>query len=86
MEDSIIYKGQYFYIVESYIEKRKTPILDILVEDEDGPFLLGEIKWFGAWRKFCFYPSSDTVWDNKCLQELVNFLNDYNKEYRNRSK
>lgn len=77
--EKVIYNGQYFIIYEKRIEGRKTPILKILgAYSED----LGEIKWYGAWRKFCFYPSTDTIWDNKCLEELLKFINEYNSEWR----
>lgn len=39
---------------------------------------IGQIKWYGAWRKFCFYPNGDTIWDNKCLEQIIAFLNQVN--------
>ena len=75
----LIYQTQYFIVYETYYPKRKTPILNIVSKDGSE---LGEIKWFGRWRKFCYYPYSNTVWDNKCLTNLVTFLNEYNSKWR----
>ena len=44
--------------------------------------LLGTIKWYNHWRKYCFYPESNIIWDNKCLMELVKFLDKINYEYK----
>ena len=77
----VIFECNYFMISEEIVEGRKTPILHI--HSNEG-YYLGDIKWYGAWRKFCFYPNQDTVWDNKCLSELLNFLEQYNKEWRNK--
>lgn len=45
---------------------------------------LGQIRWFSSWRKFCFYPNMDTIWDNKCLCEVVEFLDTINKDYKSK--
>lgn len=75
------YIGEYFYICESYIENRKTPILTIYEYNDN---ILGQIKWFGRWRKFCFFPNDNTVWDYKCLSELNAFLDEFNKEWKSK--
>ena len=41
---------------------------------------LGEIKWFGAWRQYCFYPEGNTIFDRKCLTYINNFLEEINKK------
>lgn len=87
MEDNlyekVIYESNYFKISELYYKNRKTPVLTIYSKEG---YNLGEIRWYGAWRKFCFYPNEDTIWDNKCLEEIVSFLNKYNKDWRNKSE
>ena len=35
---------------------------------------LGEVKWFAHWRKYCFFPSRDTVFDQGCLREISDFI------------
>ena len=79
----IIYTGEYFNIEEQTYENRKTCILVIYTKDN---FELGQIKWYGAWRKYCFYPNSNTIWDNKCLIEVLDFIKEYTDYYKNNKK
>jgi hypothetical protein len=39
-----------------------------------GALLIGQIKWHGPWRKYCFFPEGDTLWDKNCLQEVCGFI------------
>lgn len=34
---------------------------------------LGRIRFFGRWRKYCFYPNVNTLFDNLCLTEISEF-------------
>jgi len=34
---------------------------------------LGKICFFGRWRKYCFYPDTDTLFDYLCLNEISYF-------------
>ena len=45
-----------------------------------GGIALGEIKWFGQWRKYSFWPFNYTTWDNNCLNEVVAFMDKAMKE------
>lgn len=36
--------------------------------------VLGTINFFPRWRKFVFRPHKDTVFDNGCLMEIVEFM------------
>lgn len=31
---------------------------------------LGEIKWFGRWRQYAFYPAEGTIWNPDCLADI----------------
>jgi hypothetical protein len=37
---------------------------------------LGTIKWYGAWRQYCFFPEADCVFNNGCLKDIIEFIND----------
>lgn len=37
---------------------------------------LGLIKWMGAWRRYCFFPYEETLYDTKCLAEIIQFIAD----------
>lgn len=75
----IVKQNEYFRIIKENLANRKTPIYHI--ETLNG-IPLGEIKWYGAWRKFCFFPYEETVWDMKCLTDIIKFLDKTNKEWR----
>ena len=35
---------------------------------------LGIIKWHCGWRKYVFYPYSDTLFEQDCLRDIANFI------------
>jgi len=37
-------------------------------------FLLGEIKWYPAFRCYSFFASSNTIFETQCLQDIANFI------------
>ena len=43
------------------------------VSSNDQSNYLGTIRWYAQWRRYCFFPKSDTVFDQGCLGELANF-------------
>jgi hypothetical protein len=43
------------------------------VEDKDGGFL-GEIKWFARWRRYGFFPQPGTVFEQICMREISDFV------------
>ena len=43
------------------------------VRSKNGAALLGHIKWFGRWRRYCFFPEPETAFDEKCLREIAAF-------------
>lgn len=51
---------------------RKTTTYE--VRNLDKTILLGHIKWHGAWRKYCFFPQGDTIFDAICLQDIIMFI------------
>ena len=36
--------------------------------------LLGEIKWYPSFRKYCFFPEANTVWESICLEDIKEFI------------
>lgn len=50
----------------------KTKVYQVLSKNGD---LLAKINWFPAWRKYTFFPELGTIFDAKCLLEIVDFLN-----------
>lgn len=84
MKTKIIYKCKYFNInlVETGL---KTNVYNIYSSNED-PVLLGSIKWYNHWRKYCFYAEDNIIWDSTCLCYIIRFLDSINlihKNYKN---
>lgn len=34
---------------------------------------LGQVRWFGRWRKYSFFPAPDMVFEETCLLEIAHF-------------
>lgn len=47
----------------------KTEIFSVV----SGDLELGRIAFFGRWRKYCFYPNINTLYDHWCLTEIATF-------------
>ncbi len=35
---------------------------------------LGEIRWYGSWRQYCFFPEARSVWSHDCLAQVQTFI------------
>jgi hypothetical protein len=44
--------------------------------------VLGEIKWYGAWRQYCFWPAPRTIFNKGCLTDLHGWLTQLTGEHR----
>jgi hypothetical protein len=40
---------------------------------------LGIIKWYAPWRRYTFFPKENTLFDNNCLKEIINFIDNQMK-------
>jgi hypothetical protein len=60
---------------------RKTPVFGVVkkLEGKDGQgdegmlHELGEVRWWGAWRCFAFFPADGTLFESTCLWDLAAF-------------
>lgn len=53
-------------------EKPKTSVWRI--ETKDTHNILGFIKWLARWRKYAFFPNTDTIYENDCLRDIASFI------------
>lgn len=44
--------------------------------------VLGQIRWFGRWRKYAFFPQRDTVFEEVCLRDLAMFCSARTADHR----
>jgi hypothetical protein len=70
----------YFRNVGKATEKAKTDSWFIYAKD--GSTGLGAIRWFGRWRKYCFFPMAETVFEENCLRDIAEFIVKITKEYK----
>lgn len=50
----------------------KTYIYEVF--SKEGGMILGEVKWFSNWRKYAFFPKANCLFEEKCLQDIIDFL------------
>lgn len=43
---------------------------------------IGIVKWYAPWRKYCYFPGDDTLYDKECLAEISAFLDKVNREHK----
>lgn len=41
---------------------------------------LGEVKWYGAWRQYCYFPLVQAIYSSGCLNDIADFLNQLNRK------
>lgn len=44
--------------------------------------VLGSVKWFAPWRRYCFFPGRQTVYEQDCLREIATFCESKTKAHR----
>lgn len=64
-------KYEYIYF-EKYADKSKTSIWNC--RNAESNALLGQVKWYGPWRQYCFFPAFSTVFHRGCLQDICHFI------------
>ncbi len=78
--DDGVYRGSYVVFVDgprSASGKTRTWLVRS-ESDHD----LGVVKWFSSWRKYCYFPADDTAFEQTCLREIAQFIQDRTEEHR----
>jgi hypothetical protein len=65
-------KTQYLEFIDATPVGRKTKI--VWVYSVNHGDILGEVRWYGAWRQYCFYPRPNTIWNTACLLDVRVFI------------
>ena len=47
---------------------------------------LGIIKWYPAWRQYCFFPLGNTIFSKGCLDDIIKITIEITKGYKKNSK
>lgn len=57
----------------------KTKIWKVESYEEE---VLGEISWFGRWRRYAFQPGPFTIFEYDCLRKIADFCENETKKLR----
>jgi len=56
--------------------ERKTKTKLFAIKNKLSGLVLGSVKWYAPWRRYCFFPThANLVFDAGCLSEINNFIN-----------
>lgn len=42
--------------------------------NKENRVLLGQVKWYGAFRKYSFFPEPNMVFESQCMRDIVSFM------------
>jgi len=62
-------------------DKKKTQTY--YVRNIKSQFILGCVKWYGPWRRYCFFTNDNIIFSEGCLNDISNFINQLMEERKN---
>ena len=62
----------------------KTEIWNVL--SKSSGYILGQIKWYGPWRQYCFFPSPQTTFNPACLADISKLIKELMAKRRTTKK
>lgn len=77
-------KFHLYFVRKRKPKGRKTSIYSVRKDHQyvSKGVVLGEIRWYGAFRQYVFYPDEETVWSRGCLEIINRFLKKINDRHR----
>lgn len=51
----------------------KTKVFKIVPKESPNTYL-GFIKWYGAWRCYCFFSKADCIFETQCIGDIKRFI------------
>jgi hypothetical protein len=81
--DNLLTKGTYIdFRLHGFSPSGKTKVW--VVQNREDHSILGRVVWFGRWRRYTFNPpvSSDLVFEEVCLREIAQFIEEETKAHR----
>jgi hypothetical protein len=71
-----------YFVIDEHGPKPGCKTPRYLVRNKSQDAILGIIKWYGAWRQFCFFPQPETVWSTGCLAGLQQAMGSIAARYK----
>ena len=76
---------QYEYICFIETEKKaKTSVFSCRTNSNDTE--LGQVKWYPAWRQYCYFSTTHAVYSVGCLRDIEKFIVSTNEDHNNLRK
>lgn len=69
------------FVNAGYSSSGKTKVWDVATK-EDSEDLIGQVRWFGSWRCYAFYPYDKTVFEKTCLRDIANFCEEKTNNHK----
>jgi len=82
MESRVVHKK--WITFRLFEEKPKTEIWAVLTKGDK--LVLGVIRWHGPWRSYAFFPKGGTLYEEDCLRDIADFIEEKMKEWRQKKK
>ncbi len=64
--------GKHYMAFELRDSPGKTKVWQVVSTNHGFP--LGEIRWYGGWRQYVFYPAADTLFNPDCMRQIAAFI------------
>ena len=52
------------------------------VETSCAGLIIGEVRWYSIWNRYCFFPIQNAVLEPDSLAEIVDFINELTEKRR----
>lgn len=59
---------------------RKTKIFNVWSKSSKN--VIGTISWYPQWRHYCFFPEEYTVYSDRCMIRIGEFVEELNNKHR----
>ncbi len=63
---------------------RMTDVWDVVNKYEN--VQIGFVSWYAGWRRYCFFPLDNTVFEQVCLREIADFCERKTREHKVKGK
>jgi len=81
MNDEQIHEADKFieFIEEKTSRIQKTKVVSVMNILNNS--IIGHIKWYGAWRHYCFFPEEDKIFSDRCMCRIGIEIERLNREH-----
>lgn len=78
-------KYKYLQFVK-VVQKSKTSVWSCWTDKgKNRGIEIGEVKWYTSWRRYCFFPFPETIFDKSCMEDICDFIGQLGGKDKKRS-